>query len=161
MRQFAVHKFIDSVSHFTYNSRKFRGGPFDNLYNKEPRPQGGALEFKFLNPNTRSRNKFGMTKRPESNPYVTLNLFQHLAWFSSAIGRSTFHPRPCLRVGRGRERKDEGMEDEIALPSPRNDRLLFNSPDPYIIYFYASWPRFQAGASWKNLFFSPGPFFSS
>jgi len=41
---------------------------------KEPRPQGGALEPKFLNQKTRSRNKFGMTKKQEPNRYVMLNL---------------------------------------------------------------------------------------
>jgi hypothetical protein len=40
--------------------------------NKKPRPQGAALESKFLNPKPRSRNKFGMTKRREPNPLVML-----------------------------------------------------------------------------------------
>ena len=62
-------------------------------FSKEPRPQGGALEPKFLNPKTRSRNKFGMTKKPEPNRYV-MNLFQHLVCFSSANSRRTFHLRP-------------------------------------------------------------------
>src|SRR4030042_624565 len=48
---------------------------------KEPRPQGGALRPKFLNPKPRPRNKFGMTTRQELNPYVMLNLFQHLVCF--------------------------------------------------------------------------------
>ena len=61
---------------------------------KEPRPEGGALNPKFLNPKTRSRNKFGMTKRPEPNCHVMLNLFQHLVCFFSAFSRRTFHPRP-------------------------------------------------------------------
>jgi hypothetical protein len=51
------------------------------LESKEPRPQGGTLTPKFLNPKKRSRNKFGMTKRPEPNRNVMLNLFQHLVFF--------------------------------------------------------------------------------
>ena len=61
---------------------------------KESRLQGGALTPKFLNPKKRSRNKFGMTKRPEPNPHVMLNLFQHLVCFFSAFSRRIFHPRP-------------------------------------------------------------------
>jgi hypothetical protein len=62
--------------------------------NNEPRPQGGALEAKFLNPKTRSRIKFGMTKRPEPNRHVMLNLFQHLVCLFSAFSKRIFHPRP-------------------------------------------------------------------
>src|SRR4030042_986654 len=67
---------------------------FLRYLSKEPRPQGGALKPKFLNPKPRSRNKFGMTKRPEPNRHVMLNLFQHLVYFFSAFSRRTFHPRP-------------------------------------------------------------------
>ena len=45
-------------------------------------------------PKQRSRNKFGMTKRAETNSHVMLNLFQHLVCFFSAFSRRTFHPRP-------------------------------------------------------------------
>jgi len=65
-----------------------------NEESKEPRPQGGALKPKFLNPKSRSRTKFGMTKRAETNSHVMLNLFQHLVYFFSAFSRRTFHPRP-------------------------------------------------------------------
>ncbi|OGP95630.1 MAG: hypothetical protein A2157_09155 [Deltaproteobacteria bacterium RBG_16_47_11] len=60
----------------------------------EPRPQGGASEPEFLNPKTRSRNKFGMTKRAETKSHVMLNLFQHLVCLFSAFSRRTFHPHP-------------------------------------------------------------------
>jgi prepilin-type N-terminal cleavage/methylation domain-containing protein len=65
----------------------------------EPLPQQGALEPKFLNPNPRSRNKFGMTKRAEMNSHVMLNSFQHLVCFFSAFNRrglnnKTSPPRP-------------------------------------------------------------------
>jgi hypothetical protein len=62
--------------------------------NKEPRLQGGALRPKFINQKTRSRNKFGMTKRSEPNRHVMLNLFQHLVCLFSAFSRRIFHPRP-------------------------------------------------------------------
>jgi len=43
-----------------------------------------------------------MTKRPEPNRHVMLNLFQHLVYFS-AFSIRTFHPRPCLpQAGTGR-----------------------------------------------------------
>jgi hypothetical protein len=59
---------------------------------KEPRPQGGALKPKFLNPKPRSRNKFGMTTRQEPNPYVMLNLFQHLVCFFLLSADTSFIP---------------------------------------------------------------------
>jgi hypothetical protein len=62
-------------------------------FSKEPRPQGGALGPKFINQKTRSRNKFGMTKRPEPNRHVMLNLFQHLVCLFSAFSRRIFHFR--------------------------------------------------------------------
>jgi prepilin-type N-terminal cleavage/methylation domain-containing protein len=82
----------------------------------EPHPQGWALKPKFLNPKPRSRNKFGMTKRAETNSHVMLNpesvmpnlfrhlfragLFQHLVCFFSAFRRRTFHPCPQDEVFR-------------------------------------------------------------
>jgi hypothetical protein len=69
-------------------------GTSRKILSKEPRPQGGALKPKFLNPKPRSRNKFGMTKRAETNSHVMLNLFQHLVYFFSTFSRRTFHPRP-------------------------------------------------------------------
>ena len=60
--------------------------------NKEPRPQGGALKPKLLNPKLRSRNKFGMTKRQEPNPYVMLNSFQHLVCFFLPSADAPFIP---------------------------------------------------------------------
>src|SRR4030043_574253 len=59
---------------------------------KEPRPPGGALKPKFLNPKPRSRNKFGMTKRPEPNRHVMLNLFQHLVCFFLLSAEAPFIP---------------------------------------------------------------------
>ncbi len=59
---------------------------------KEPRPQGGALKPKLLNPKPRSRNKFGMTKGPEPNRYVMLNLFQHLVCFFLLSAGAPFTP---------------------------------------------------------------------
>jgi hypothetical protein len=35
-----------------------------------------------------------MTKRPEPNRHVMLNLFQHLVCLFSAFSRRIFHPRP-------------------------------------------------------------------
>jgi len=35
-----------------------------------------------------------MTKRPEPNRHVMLNLFQHLVCLFSAFNRRIFHPRP-------------------------------------------------------------------
>ena len=65
-----------------------------NKTSKESRPQSGTLKPKFLNPKPRSRTKFGMTKRAETNSHVMLHLFQHLVYFFSAFSRRTFHPRP-------------------------------------------------------------------
>jgi hypothetical protein len=45
-----------------------------NALSKEARPQGGALRPKLINQKPRSRTKFGMTKRPELNRHVMLNL---------------------------------------------------------------------------------------
>ena len=42
------------------------------MSSKKPRPQSGALKPKFLNPKPRSRTKFGMTKRAETNSHVML-----------------------------------------------------------------------------------------
>jgi len=51
------------------------------------------------------------------------------------------------------------MEDEIASPSARNDRLYCDSSEPYFIHFCTSEPGLQASPSWKGLLFSPRPFF--
>src|SRR4030043_1288475 len=59
---------------------------------KEPRPQGGALRSKFLNPKPGSRTWFGMTTRQEPNPYVMLNLFQHLVCFFLLSADASFIP---------------------------------------------------------------------
>src|SRR4030067_3468749 len=67
------------------------GGAFYGM-SKEPRPQGGALKPKFLNPKPRSRNKFGMTKGPQPNRYVMLNLFQHLVCFFLLSADAPFIP---------------------------------------------------------------------
>ncbi|MDP2970300.1 MAG: hypothetical protein Q8P64_13995, partial [Deltaproteobacteria bacterium] len=50
-----------------------------------------------LNPKPRSRNKFGMTKRPEPNPLVMLNLFQHLVGFFLLSADASFIPAPAYR----------------------------------------------------------------
>ena len=63
-----------------------------HFQSKEPRPQGGALKPKFLNPKPRSRNKFGMTKKPEPNRHVMLNLFQHLVCFFLLSAEAPFIP---------------------------------------------------------------------
>jgi hypothetical protein len=52
--------------------------------NKESRPQGGALKPKFKNPKPRSRNKFGMTKRPEPDRHVMLVSASDLFFLLSA-----------------------------------------------------------------------------
>jgi hypothetical protein len=59
---------------------------------KEPCPQGGASKPKFQNPKLRSRNKFGMTKKPEPNRHVMLNLFQHLVCFFLPSADTPFIP---------------------------------------------------------------------
>jgi prepilin-type N-terminal cleavage/methylation domain-containing protein len=82
----------------------------------ELRPQGGALKLKFLNPKTRCRNKFGMTKRAETNSHIMPNpesaipnlfrhlfragLFQYLVCSFFAFSRHTFHPCPQDEVFR-------------------------------------------------------------
>src|SRR4030042_3347521 len=62
------------------------------ILSKDPRPQGGSLKPKFLNPKPRPRNKFGMTKGPEPNRYVMLNLFQHLVCFFLLSADAPFIP---------------------------------------------------------------------
>ena len=70
--------------------------------NQEARPQGGALKPKFLNPKTRSRNKFGMTKRPEPSCHLMLNLLQHLGFFRYI--HQTKPSSPSLPTGPGPDR---------------------------------------------------------
>jgi len=48
--------------------------------------------FKTQNSKPRSRNKFGMTTRPEPNHLVMLNLFQHLVCFFLPSADASFIP---------------------------------------------------------------------
>jgi hypothetical protein len=92
------------------------------VLSKEPRPQGGALKPKTLNPKTRSRNKFGMTKRPKPNRHVMLNLFQHLVCLFSAFSKRIFHPRP----------QDGALKPKLQNPKPRsrNKFGMTKRPEP-------------------------------
>lgn len=56
--------------------------------------ESGGLISKFLNPENRSRNKFGMTKSPDPHRHVMLNLFQHLVRIFSALSSHIFYLRP-------------------------------------------------------------------
>jgi len=93
---------------------------------KEPRLQGGALKPKFLYPKPRSRIKFGMTKRAETNSHVMLNLFQHLVYFFSPFSRRIFHPRPQEGVFRCDFNKEiiKRFEEELKVSSANQVRRL-------------------------------------
>jgi hypothetical protein len=91
------------------------------MASKESRPQGRALTPKFLNPRKGSRNKFGMTKRPEQNRHVVLNLFQHLVCFFLPSSDAPFIPvhtigfSGAILLKKAEEREEVGAQDHTTL----------------------------------------------